>query len=84
MKLLVKVRFANVINIINDKEVLPELLQNECNAREIYNSVQYFLRNPESIKTQLDIVKKTLNNIRSETILKKCNILCKGYVVSEL
>ena len=67
MKLLVKVRFANVINIINDKEVLPELLQNECNAREIYNSVQYFLRNPESIKTQLDIVKKTLNNIRSET-----------------
>ena len=67
MKLLVKVRFANIINIINDKEVLPELLQNECNAREIYNSVQYFLRNPESIKTQLDIVKKTLNNIRSET-----------------
>ena len=67
MKLLVKVRFANVINIINDKEVLPELLQNECNAREIYNSVQYFLRNPESIKTQLDIVKKTLDNIRSET-----------------
>ena len=67
MKLLVKVRFANVINIINDKEVLPELLQNECNAREIYNSVQYFLRNPESIKTQLDIVKKTLNNIRSKT-----------------
>jgi len=67
MKLLVKVRFANVINIINGKEVLPELLQNECNAREIYNSVQYFLRNPESIKTQLDIVKKTLNNIRSET-----------------
>ena len=67
MKLLVKVRFANIINIINDNEVLPELLQNECNAREIYNSVQYFLRNPESIKTQLDIVKKTLNNIRSET-----------------
>ena len=39
MKLLVKVKFANIINIINNKEIIPELLQNECNAKEIYNSV---------------------------------------------
>ena len=49
-KLLVNVKFANIINIINDKEVIPELLQNECNADEIYNTVIYFLKNPELIK----------------------------------
>ena len=46
MKLLVKVKFANIINIINNKEVIPELLQNECNAKEIFKSTVYFLKNP--------------------------------------
>jgi lipid-A-disaccharide synthase len=45
-KLLVNVKFANIINIINNKEVIPELLQNECNAKEIFNTVIYFLKNP--------------------------------------
>jgi lipid-A-disaccharide synthase len=33
MKSLVKVKFANIINIINNKEIIPELLQGECNAK---------------------------------------------------
>ena len=66
-KLLVNVRFANIINIINDREVIPELLQGECNADEIYKSVMYFLKNPELIKKQLDDCKKTLDGIRSKT-----------------
>ena len=52
-KLLVNVKFANIINIINNREVIPELLQNECNAKEIYNSVVYMLKNPEIGKKQL-------------------------------
>ena len=67
MKFLVKVKFANIINIINNKEVIPELLQGECNAKEIYNSVVYFLNNPNSVKSQLDTVQKTLKGIKSET-----------------
>ena len=67
MKFLVKVKFANIINIINNKEVIPELLQGECNAKEIYNSVVYFLNNPNSVKSQLDTVQKTLKNIKLET-----------------
>ena len=41
-KLLVNVKFANIINIINDKEVIPELLQKECNAEEIFNQLFIF------------------------------------------
>ena len=43
MKSLVKVKFANIINIINNKEIIPELLQKECNSKEIFKSVIYFL-----------------------------------------
>jgi len=66
-KMLVNVKFANIINIINNKEVIPELLQNECNAEEIYKSVIYFLKNPELIQKQLSDCSKTLDGIRSKT-----------------
>ena len=54
LKFLVNVKYANIINIINNKEIIPELLQKECNAKEIYNSVKYIFKNPELLKKQLD------------------------------
>ncbi len=66
-KMLVNVKFANIINIINNREVIPELLQNECNADEIYKSVIYLLKNPDLIKKQLFDCSKTLEGIRSKT-----------------
>jgi len=66
-KFLVNVKFANIINIINNKEVIPELLQNECNAEEICRTVIYFLKKPELIKKQLDECSKTLEGIKSKT-----------------
>jgi len=67
MKFLVKVKFANIINIINNKEIIPELLQGECNSREIFNSVVYFLKNPELAKKQIDSFSKTLEKIKSKS-----------------
>ena len=64
-KLLVNVKFANIINIINNKEIIPELLQSECNAREIYNSVLYMIKNPDIGKKQLEKCNQTLKGIRS-------------------
>ena len=66
-KLLVNVKFANIINIINNKEVIPELLQGECNANEIYNSVKYILKNPSIAKKQLEECNNTLEGIRSKS-----------------
>jgi len=66
-KMLVNVKFANIINIINNKEVIPELLQKECNPDEIYRSVIYFLKNPDLIQKQLTQCSKTLDGIRSKT-----------------
>ena len=67
VKYLVKVKFANIINIINQKEIIPELIQNECNAKEIFRSVVYFLKNPELMNKQINDVSNTLNQIKSKT-----------------
>ena len=66
-KFFVNTKFANIINIINNKEIIPELLQNECNPEEIFRSVVYFLKNPNLINQQVDDCKKTLEEIKSKT-----------------
>ena len=82
-KLLVNVKFANIINIINNREIIPELLQNECNAQEIYKTVIYFLKNPELIKKQLAECNKTLDGIRSKTSSSdESSTVLSNYLVS--
>ena len=82
IKSLVKIKFVNIINIINDKEVIPELLQSECNAKEIFTSVNYFFKKPEMMTEQLNQIKKTINEIKSETSSseKAAKILFKNFV----
>ncbi len=83
MKSLVKVKFANIINIINNKEIIPELLQKECNSKEIFKSVIYFLKNPDYAKKQIQVCEKTLDQIRSKSSSgeEAANILSK-YLIS--
>jgi len=82
-KLLINVKFANIINIINDNEVIPELLQNECNAEEIYKTVTYFLKNPELIKKQLTDCKKTLEGIKSKSSSSsEAALILNNYLIS--
>ena len=66
-KLFLKIKFANMINIINNKEIIPELLQKECNADEIYKTINYLLKKPELINKQLNEVNKTIEELRSTT-----------------
>jgi len=67
VKFLIKVKYANIINIINNKEIIPELIQNECNSKEIFKSVVYFLKNPSLMDKQINDFTNTLNEIRSKT-----------------
>ena len=70
-KLFLKIKYANMINIINNTEIIPELLQNECNSDEIYKTVNYLLKKPELINEQLKKVNKTIEGLRSNT--SSCN-----------
>ena len=64
-KFLLNIKFANMINIINNREVIPELIQSECNADEIFKSVYYFLKKPDLIAKQKQEIKKTLKTLTS-------------------
>ena len=66
-KLFLKIKFINMLNIINDKEIIPELIQKDCNSDEIFKSVYYFLKKPELIDNQLLNIKNSIKNLKSST-----------------
>ena len=66
-KSILNIKFVNMVNIINNKEVIPELIQKECNSDEIYRAVNYLLKKPDLVKNQLLEINKTLNEIKSST-----------------
>jgi len=65
LKLLVKVKFANVINIAADEEVIPELLQSSCNSKNIFNNVDSLFENNESMQNQIDKSQEILKNFKT-------------------
>ncbi len=76
---LVKVKFANIINIAANEEVIPELLQSKCNAKNICEIVSNFIDNPSKMKSQINKTQLILEKLKSPTpsALSACKTLIK-------
>ena len=68
VKSLVKTKFANIINITANEEIIPELLQSKCNSENIYENVSNFLENPNQIKNQLKKVNSVLKELKPDEL----------------
>ena len=66
VKMLVKVKFANIINIAANEEVIPELLQANCNPTNIFNTVDKLLTNESDLKNQVLKSQEIINNFKTE------------------
>ena len=66
VKMLVKTKYANIINIAAKEEIIPELLQFDCNAINIFEKVTDFIENPTKIKNQVDKTKIILKKLKTE------------------
>ena len=67
VRILIKVKFANIINIAAKEEVIPELLQTKCNAKNIFETVNKFINNPNKMKAQIDKTQLILEKLKSST-----------------
>ena len=54
LKLMIKIKFANLINIILNKEVIPELLQYQCNSQNICKELKRFIADKKLSIKQID------------------------------
>ncbi len=65
VKMLVKTKFANIINIAAKEEIIPELLQSKCNPKNIFAVVSNYLDNPKNMDEQISKTQKILKNFKT-------------------
>ena len=65
VKSLVKVKFANIINIAANREIIPELLQSKCNSRNIFNIATRLLTDKNSLNEQINKTQEIIDKFRT-------------------
>ncbi len=68
IKMLVKIKYANIINIAADKMIIPELLQSKCNPKNIYETVSSYLDNPDKMNAQVKNTETILDNFKTKNL----------------
>ena len=66
VKMLVKVQFANIINIAAGEEIIPELLQANCNAKNIFNNVNRLLEDQNSLQKQINNSQEIISKFKTD------------------
>ena len=68
VKILAKIKYANILNIAANQMIIPELLQSRCNPREIFKLVSSFLDDQNKIKKQISNTEKVLDSFRTKNL----------------
>ena len=79
VKMLVKVKFANIINIAANEEIIPELLQSSCNPTNIYNAVDKLLSDKNAMENQVSKSQKIINNFKTEKSSEIASSVIESY-----
>ncbi len=79
VKMLVKVNFANIINIAAKEEIIPELLQSSCNPTNIYNTVDKLLSDKNAIEKQVTKSQEIIKNFKTERSTKIASSVIESY-----
>ena len=76
IKMMAKIKYANIINILLGRAAIPEFLQFDCTAQLISAKVIKMLQEKEEVEKQLKEVKEALNMLKTdeESFAK---IICK-------
>jgi len=80
VKMLVKVKFANIINIAANEEVIPELLQSKCNSTNIYYTVDKLLNDKNALEKQVTKSQQIINNFKTDKSSEIANSVIETYL----
>ena len=77
-KLFIKLKFISLVNIIMDKEVVKELIQNDCSEMKIVNELSQLLKdeNISNMKKEYKILRDKLG--KEKTSIKVAKYLIKA------
>ena len=78
--MLVKVKFANIVNICANQEIIPELLQSRCNAKDIFNTVDKLLNNKEALNKQILMSQNIINEFKTNKSAELSSSILNNYL----
>jgi len=70
LKMLIKVKFANIINLIANREVIPEAIQQNCSPKYLLPKIKKLLTNKNSAHQQIEDSQKILKMLGLEQTIK--------------
>jgi len=65
IKMLVKVKSPNIINIAANEEVIPELLQSKCNSKDIFKVVDRLINDKQIMEEQVAKSQEIINKFKN-------------------
>ena len=63
IKLLVKSKRANLIDIIANTEAVPEFLFSNCNPENLFQAIKSILNDPSLAANQLELTRKVVKSL---------------------
>jgi lipid-A-disaccharide synthase len=66
IKFLIKIKFANILNLLQNKQIIPELLQQNCNANNFYQLLKNMITQPQVAQQQIEQVAISLQALKTE------------------
>ncbi len=66
IKMLVKIKSPNIINIAANEEIIPQLLQSKCNPKNIFETVEQILNNKEVLQKQINKTHEIIKEFKKE------------------
>jgi len=76
---LVNVKYGNIINIAANKEIIPELIQNNCTVEKIFSLVCNFIENNKIRKKNVKEYSEILNTFKKANSNKIISDIVKSY-----
>ena len=70
-KLFVKVRYAGMVNLIANEEIMPEFLQEKANPVNISNEILSLIQNKEKYKRKLDKLNEVKTSLGNKGVFKR-------------
>ncbi len=70
IKPFVKVNYINIINIIANREIIPEFIQSNCNSKKIIFKLEEFFQNKNKLKELVNDYSIILNELSNKNTSK--------------
>lgn len=68
VKRMVKIKFANLINLISNREIIPEMLQDKCRSDLLFHEMEKLINDKNLAQKQLDESVSSLKEMGLESL----------------